>query len=136
MGKRNTGRKLAMQILYQTDIQTKTIEEVIKNFFATFNYEEKTKEWAIFLAQNAWQKRKSADEIIKKYSIGWDLKRINKIDKNLLRLALYELQYCETPVNVVLNEVIDIAKKYSTEDSPKFINGILGKFVEKECLQV
>ena len=113
MGKRTTGRKLAMQALYQAEIRSLDVKDITKDFFQAFNYEKKTVEWAAFLAENTWSKKSVLDKAIKKYSIDWDLDRINPIDRNLLRLALYELRYTETPPSVVLNEVIEIAKKYS-----------------------
>ena len=123
-----------MQAMYQADIRNEPIDSIIDHFLTETTYFSSTKDWAIHLAKTAWEKREELDIIIEKYAIGWDLERINTIDKNLLRLALYELKYTATPLNVVLNEVIEISKKYSTDDSPKFINGILGNFVKQECL--
>lgn len=134
MGKRNTGRKLAMQLLYQADIRKKPIELIIQSFLSESPFIDETKEWTVFLANGAWEKKEILDQIIKKYSIGWDLDRMNLVDKNLLRTALFELRFTDTPINVVLNEVIEIAKRYSTDDSPKFINGLLGNYVKDECL--
>ena len=136
MGKRNTGRKLAMQILYQTDIRdVGVIENVLQQFLHNEPlFSQETKDWASFLARSVWEKREELDLIIADYSIGWDLNRINLIDKHLLRIGLYELIYTDTVPNIVLNEVIEIAKRYSTDDSPKFINGILGKYIKEKCL--
>ena len=61
--------------------------------------------------------------------------RLNQIDKALLRLGISEINYTDTPYQVVLNEMIELSKVYSTEESSKFINGILGKFVKETCLQ-
>ncbi|MFC1771431.1 transcription antitermination factor NusB [Candidatus Margulisiibacteriota bacterium] len=134
MGSRSTGRKLAMQTLYQADIQKTDIESIINNFVKPAKYIESTKSWALELVRSVWEYLSELDALIEKFAIGWDLNRINAIDRNILRIAFYELNHTETDVSVVLNEAIEIAKKYSCEESPKFINGILGKYVEKECL--
>ncbi len=71
------------------------------------------------------------DEIIKNNAIGWDINRLFKIDKDILRIAITELVYIkDAPVKVIIDEALELAKKYSTEDSPSFINGILAKVVE------
>lgn len=81
------------------------------------------------LARGAWQERAEADAIISKYSAGWTLERMPNADRNLLRLAIYEILHCEEiPQSVSINEAVELAKEYSTLDSAKFINGILGSF--------
>lgn len=135
MGKRNTGRKLAMKALYQAELQKVTIEEINKDYLIKSRYLEDTKNWAINLSQGTWSKLTELDQLISTYAVGWSLKRINPIDKSILRIAFYELLETDTPVQIVINEALEIAKKYSTDDSPKFINGILGKYVENVCSQ-
>lgn len=125
-----------MQLMYQADIRKQTVEDVVPEFIsASDTLNDDTMAWASELAKSAFNVRDEADSVIQKYTIGWPLDRMNPIDKNLLRLGYYELKFSDTPVNVVLNEVIEIAKQFSTEDSPKFINGILGNFVKTECLR-
>ena len=76
-------------------------------------------------------KKNEIDGLIKKYAIGWDIERLFKIDKDILRIAIAELVYIkDAPVKVVIDEALELAKKYSTDDSPYFINGILAKVVE------
>jgi len=130
MGKRRTGRKLAMQILYQAELQGLQVDEIADDYLDSNPFHPETRQWATQLAVQAWEKREDADALIKQLSIDWDFSRISPIDKSLLRLAFYELCFTNTPMNVVLDEAIELAKKYSTDDSPKFINGILGKYVE------
>ena len=84
--------------------------------------------------EGAWAYKPSSDDLVSKYAIGWSLDRISGIDLSILRLAFYELNLGETPTSVVVNEAIELAKEFSSDESPKFINGILGKYV-KECLQ-
>ncbi len=78
------------------------------------------------------EKSKEIDEIIKTHAIGWDIDRLFKIDKDILRIAIIELVYIkDAPVKVVIDEALELAKKYSTDDSPSFVNGILAKVVEE-----
>lgn len=135
MGKRSTGRKLAMKALYQADLQHVDITEISQSYLVDDRYLKETQEWAIDLAQGTWRELETIDQLISKYAVGWSIERINPIDRNILRMAFYELLETETPPQIILNEAIEIAKKYSTDDSPKFINGILGNYVEKKCSQ-
>jgi transcription antitermination protein NusB len=133
MGRRHTGRKLAMQAIYQASVQGGDISYIIDSYIEAGNFHAETKEWASELTTAVWKHRAESDALISKYAIGWDLSRINPVDLSLLRVAFYELLYLETAPSIILNEAIELSKKYSTDDSPKFINGILGKYVEKEC---
>ncbi len=130
MSKRHTGRKLAMKSLYQADMTQKDINDVLQEFLSSSAYVEDTKQWATELATGTFNTLPEIDPLIKKYSIGWEFDRINPIDKSILRLAFFELIVQKTHPNIVLNEAIEIAKKYATDDSPKFINGILGTYVK------
>jgi N utilization substance protein B len=134
MGKRSTGRKLAMQVLYQSDIRSSDPETVLAHFWDIHSFTEGTRNWASRLATDSWKNRFEIDEIIQGLAIGWNLNRIHPIDKAVLRLALFELKFEEIAPSIVINEALEICKKYSTDDSPKFINGILGQYV-KQCLQ-
>ena len=104
-------------------------------YFDSLEFQKETKDWAKELGLKAWEAKEETDEIIKSYSKEWDFDRINAIDKNILRIALYELLHTELSPNIVINEALEVAKKYSTDDSPSFINGILGKVVKDKCLQ-
>jgi len=131
MGKRHTGRKLAMQALYQADMRNADIESVTHLFIKGANYVDETKDWALFLSHEVTRKKDELDKLIQEYAIDWDIDRINPIDKNILRIALFELKFTDTPETVVVDEAVEIAKKYSTEDSGRFINGLLGEYLDK-----
>ncbi|MFA5879583.1 MAG: transcription antitermination factor NusB [Candidatus Margulisiibacteriota bacterium] len=133
MSKRQTSRKLAIFCLYQAEIQKKPITEIIESYLLSSSHITETKEFAKFLAQKAWDNKKESDKIIEKHSLNWSLDRINVLDKCILNLAIFELRFTDTPKNVVLNEAIEIAKKYSAIDSTKFINGILDNFIKESC---
>ena len=124
MGKRNTGRKLAMQALYQAETRQVEVSTILESFLSESSQVEDTQNWARNLVTQSSQFQRDADELISKYAIDWDISRINLVDKSILRVAFYELLNTDTPVNIVINEAIEIAREFSTDESPKFINGI------------
>lgn len=132
MGKRHTGRKIAVQALYQTELRKQSVGEFSDKFLKSIALTDETKEWANLLIHGTWDHLLECDDLIKKYAVGWEFGRINSLDKSILRVAFYELLHSDTPPMIVIDEAIEIAKKYSTEESPKFINGILGQYI-KEC---
>ncbi|PQV65234.1 NusB antitermination factor [Abditibacterium utsteinense] len=129
MGKRRSGRELAFKLLFQIDVGNSNPDEVFSA--ARISSEASSEVWvfASQLARGAWEHKTEIDPIIEKYASGWTLERIANADRNLLRLCLYEmLMRDEIPASVSINEAVEMAKKYSTIDSAKFINGILGSF--------
>ncbi|MBI4596682.1 MAG: transcription antitermination factor NusB [Candidatus Tectomicrobia bacterium] len=123
---RRKGRELALQMLYQMDI---TRGEALKSdSFPEIAIElsEEAKKFTQDLIQGITEKQGVLDEIIRKYSLHWSLERMFIIDRNILRMAIFELKYMEDiPPKVTINEAIEIAKRYGTKDSSGFINGIL-----------
>lgn len=132
MGKRSTGRKLAMQVLYQSELRNSSPDQLLPSFWEVHHFETETKTWAETLAVNTWKFHQELDELIQKFAIGWDLSRINPIDKSVLRMALYEIIHDGVDASIVINEAVEICKKYASDDSPRFVNGILGQYV-KQC---
>jgi N utilization substance protein B len=98
--------------------------------FTTLESQNEVKNYAIKIAQTFHQNHEEIDSIIQKYSTGWDFDRLVKMDKDILRIAISELLYIkETPMKVVVDEALELAKKYSTDDSSTFINGVLAKVI-------
>ena len=98
--------------------------------FTTLESEGDVKNYAIKIAQCYQENHEEIDSNIDKYSEGWDFDRLVKMDKDILRIALSELLFIkETPMKVVVDEAIELAKKYSTDDSANFINGVLAKAI-------
>lgn len=98
--------------------------------FTTLESQGEVKNYAIKIAETFQKNHDEIDSIIKKYSTGWDFERLVKMDKDILRIALSELLYIkETPMKVVVDEAVELAKKYSTDDSSSFINGVLAKVI-------
>ncbi|MCM1010500.1 MAG: transcription antitermination factor NusB [Fusobacterium sp.] len=98
--------------------------------FTTLDAQNEVQEFAIEIAEQYKEHNAELDEIMQKYSKNWDLQRLVTMDKNILRIALIELLYIkQTPLKVVIDEALELAKKYSTDESTTFINGILAKVV-------
>jgi N utilization substance protein B len=135
MSKRANSRKLAMRMLYQLGVRENPDLSVIFDDLDKKTYAEETIHWAVHLVKITTDHLTEIDEIIKKLSIDWDMDRLNMIDKALLRMGIGEINYSDTPYQVVLNEIIELSKTYSTDESAKFINGILGNFVKQQCSQ-
>ncbi|OGW12333.1 MAG: transcription antitermination factor NusB [Nitrospinae bacterium RIFCSPLOWO2_12_39_16] len=132
MKKRRRGRELCLKILYQWDIQKDDIKSQIEDFWKYNPTPDDIQSFTARLAEGTYNHIKEIDSTIERFSEHWTLGRINKIDKNIMRSAVYELLYeDEIPSNVTINEAIDIAKKYGTEDSGHFVNGILDR-IKKE----
>jgi len=131
MGKRSTSRRLAMQALYEAEYSGADIESALKNVLAHEEFMEETRKFAESLAQGVFLKKDEMDELITKYAIDWPVKRMGGVDRNILRLAFFEITSTETPVQVVINEAVELTKKYSSDEAAKFVNGILGAFVKE-----
>ncbi|MFA5929056.1 MAG: transcription antitermination factor NusB, partial [Candidatus Margulisiibacteriota bacterium] len=123
MGKRSTSRRLAMQIIYQMEFSNISLEDACGAALSNVEYIDETKEFSCDLAAKTWEHKAELDQLIEKYSKGWKLERINVIDKSILRLALYELLYSkDLPKNIVIDEAVELAKKYSDPEASKFVN--------------
>lgn len=104
--------------------------------FTTLDSQNEVKEYAIEIAETFQKNHKEVDDIIQKHARNWDLQRLVKMDKDILRIAIVELLYIkDAPMKVVVDEALELAKKYSTDDSSSFINGILAKVIVENGLQ-
>ena len=135
MGKRRSSRELALKFLYQFELNKGDLDEQIILFLERNPSQKDVESFMKDLVVSLIDKMKEIDETIQKYSDHWVLNRMAVIDRNILRIGTCELLFSfSTPPKVVINEAIDIAKKYGNEDSPQFINGILDR-VYKEIGQ-
>ena len=126
MGRRHNARRLGMQLLYQMDLRREQAAMALSLAIESSQSEPETKAVAQALAQGAWQQHETLDAEIKKRSQHWALDRISRLYLAILRMALYEMSLNETPMQIVIDEAVELAKEFSTDESPKFINGILG----------
>lgn len=98
--------------------------------FTTLDSQNEVKNYTIQIAEFFQKNNKEVDDIIQKYAKNWDLERLVKMDKDILRIAIVELLFIkDAPMKVVVDEALELAKKYSTDDSASFINGILAKVI-------
>jgi 3',5'-nucleoside bisphosphate phosphatase len=133
--KRTLARECALKILYQRDITQRTIPLTAEKYWET-SEEEVTpdvQEFANFLVSGIDKNLEPIDNKISEYATNWQLKRMAIIDRNILRLGVFELQYTnDIPPKVTINEAVELAKKYGDLDSSKFVNGILDKIHKTE----
>jgi len=126
MPSRRKARELALQMLFQWDVGQHPPEEVITTFLTPRKLDPKTEEFARTLFEGAVKETKSLDALLRAQSEHWRLDRMAAVDRNILRLSLYELLYIpENPHAVVLDEALELARRFSTVDSVSFINGVL-----------
>jgi len=127
MGRR-AAREEAVKLLYQLEIQKEDRDKQIEYTLNESMFSERDKEYISDVARGVFENVEYIDGMIEKYSKGWKLNRISKIDLSILRLSIYEMKFRnDIPYSVSINEAIELAKKYSTEESGAFINGILGR---------
>lgn len=132
---RRLARETALQVLYQIDIagDTASLENSIEQWAREFSLSEKRTVFTRELVAGTLRHKEAIDQKLMSTAHDWALDRMNAVDRNLMRLALYEMLFCpEIPQRVTLNEAIEIAKRFGGDDSAKFINGILDKFIEND----
>ena len=128
MGKRRSARELALKFLYQAEFNSDSPDSELDPFLERANVSEEIQNFTQTLIENLLIHEKEVDDLLKKISSKWAPDRMAVIDKNILRLGICELLFDPTtPPKVVINEAVEIAKKFGTEESPDFINGILDK---------
>lgn len=131
MGYRRKGRELAIQILYEMEMKDVEPKSVLDLFWRHEEVSDDVKKFTMDLVEGIFRNRREIDQVIEKHSLHWKLPRMAVVDRNILRLGVYELLYLhDIPTSVALNEAIEIAKKFGTEDSGAFINGILDNIAE------
>ena len=123
-------RELAFKVLFQTDIGRNPWQQVLPLVSAEYTLAENEMIFLEKLISGTLAHLPKIDQEILKYSSEWKLERMANTDRNILRLALFELLFWdETPVSVAVNEAVDLAKKYGDDDAGKFVNGILGNII-------
>ena len=126
MGNRRRSRELAMQALFSMESSQNDSKEMIERFCNHFTPSKKVFPFFFKLVEGVMEAGSEIDAVIERYSDNWKLSRMSGVDRNILRIAVYELMYCnDIPSKVTINEAIDIGKRFGTEESGAFINGIL-----------
>ena len=130
---RNKARLVAMQGLFQLDDDLEGMKLVIEFRAGEEELAARDSKYLEELVNSVVDNQAAIDERIGKYSIGWDVSRLGKVERAILRLAIAEMLYMtDIPVSVSINEAVLLAKKYGADQASKFINGILGKFSREE----
>lgn len=114
-------RVQALEVLYAADAAGTSVPD-----------DDGTRARAKRLIRGVWEHRSELDEAIGAVATGWRIERMPPVDRNLLRLSLYELRYTDTPVGVVISEAVELAKQYSTARSGRFVNGVLAELARLE----
>jgi N utilization substance protein B len=128
MGTRRRSRELAMQALFVMDIQNAFSKEMLEAFCGNFNPPGNTRLFLARLVDGVLGNRQYIDTLIERYSDHWKISRMAGVDRNVLRIAVFEMLYCsDVPQKVVINEAIDIGKKFGSEESGAFVNGIIDR---------
>lgn len=123
-------REVTMKLLYQMEVNNDYSEEGIKVFFENNDLSDDEKDYVEHAIDSVLSNLDTIDENIEKHTKGWKINRLAKVDLAVLRIAIYELLFRkDIPIEVCINEAIEICKKYSTDESSRFINGVLGSFV-------
>ena len=132
MDRRTRARELAIQGLYQLDVQGPDVFEFLGEFFLETEADDFIRSLASDWTKGTWENLGDCDELINASTIKWQFSRLSPVDKSILRLAVYQLKLCrEIPPKVVINEAIELAKKFSTDKSPGFVNGVLDAVFKK-----
>jgi len=132
MDRRTRARELTMQALYQLNIQGPDLFELLDRFFTEADEDDFVRKLASDWTRGTWENLEQCDEPIIASTIKWQFTRLSPVDKSILRLAVYQLKFCpDIPPKVVINEAIELAKKFSTDKSPAFVNGVLDAILKK-----
>ena len=132
MRKRTKARECALQVLYQIDITADKPDISLKNYWAENDEPDEIMKFAAGMVEGTCRNKQDIDKLITKYAENWTLNRMAVVDRNIMRMAAYELLYCpDTPPKVCINEAVELAKKFGDVESGKFVNGILDR-IHKE----
>lgn len=122
MAHRRGSRKLALDVLYEQELRSLPTGEILQRYAGNPGYQ-----FAAELVKGVAEHTTELDELISSHAKDWTIERMPVIDRNLLRMALFEMLYLDdVPAPVAINEAVELAKIYSTEDSSRFVNGLLG----------
>jgi N utilization substance protein B len=131
MGTRRQARELAMQALFYMDIRKDASEETLENFYGCFCSSKKSKPFFRKLVNGVLETKDQIDALVERFSQNWNISRMSCVDRNVMRIAVYEMLYCDDiPPKVSINEAVDIGKKFGTQESGAFINGIMDSIRE------
>jgi len=136
MGSRRKARECALQILFELEFSPDQLEEILKDYWAAQPVKAEVKEYATWMVEGLRQHRAEIDRTIEQASEHWRLDRMAMVDRNILRMAVFELLFEKTlPPPIIIDEAIEVARKFSGDEAAVFVNGILDgiyKSLEKD----
>lgn len=128
---RSLGRRIALQILYEVDLASHDLMQVIDMHQRTQNPSRRASRYMRQIVIGTWQHRETADDVIRQYAPEYPLDQIATIDRNVLRIAIFEFAIgAITPVGVAIDEAVELAKQFGGDASPAFVNGVLGSLAD------
>jgi N utilization substance protein B len=126
-GARHKARELALQVLYEIDSVKHTATEALQNILTRVEVSEETGQFAGELVEGVLKNKEQLDQNIKDFAPAWPLDQISLVDRNVLRLAIFEIMHDnKIPVKVAINEAVELAKTFGSNNSSRFVNGVLG----------
>lgn len=132
---RRKSREFALQMLFQWDLSQQQPAQIEKNFWKEARAAQTTREFANQLFEGASSQCAVSDKLIETLSANWRLERLATVDRNILRLAIYEFRFGTAPPKVVIDEALELAKKFSSAEAPAFLNGVLDASLKSLNLQ-
>src|SRR5919108_5023653 len=129
MSRRSRAREVALQILFEDDVNPRASVEDIKKFLSARLNAPELEEFCLSLIQGVRRNQTELDELLTKTADNWSLARMAATDRNVLRLGAFEILYSDTPDRVAINEAVELAKRFGTSQSAQFVNGILDRFL-------
>lgn len=136
MSSRRKARELALQLFFQYDLNQFAPRDLIDLFWKVHPSDTENRNFAEFLFSNFLEHNSQIDSLISRHAEHWRLERMAVVDRNILRMAVIEFLYAETPKVVVIDEAIEIARRFSTEESTQFVNGLLDAIRQEVELQI
>ena len=125
-GQRRKAREIALQLLFASDYSGREPECNMEWLIRESHLPEETLAFARELVREVGERKEQLDDTIRKFAPAWPLSQIAPVDRNILRIGIYEIASQKVPAKVAINEAIELAKSFSSSNSPKFVNGVLG----------
>lgn len=133
MKPRTRARSAALQALYEIDMIGHPLDRVIQERVEDAELDSKLAEFATYIVSNVWPIVNILDHFIAEHAPEWPLEQVAIVDRNILRIALWEFAvYGKTPIKVVINEAVELAKVYGSDSTPRFVNGVLGSLASRQ----
>ena len=131
MGTRRRGRESALQVLYQIDVTHRNAEEALALFWSNFAFDEEARSFSESLVRGVMEHYDEINGLVERHAEHWKMSRMTWIDRNILRIAVFEFLYCtDVPSKVTINEAVELGKRFGSEDSGAFVNGILDRITQ------